>query len=1061
MTTPPNNNVGSSRLLGTDDAQRAVDSLTRQVHALERAVANAARAFQSAANTTNNASGRTGGTGNWNVNSNFPNSNGGTRSASFSNTGYMGGRNNGGGGSFSGAMMMGAGRGNGGTHVTPGMGRLAMGGAIVGGIARGLVNYGNKNMSTNMQMDMFGNYSALSGGIGMNGYQATNNVGMRTTFVNNNIALGANDAARGGYTAAYTFGAPQYGGYSNQNYVAGTRMAAGFAYASPTIGYAGAMNAAQQTYSSRAFYMSQAMGLAPTIGQGGVQNSMGNIAQSMMSRTFQGRSKVSQKELDSALRQGGSLSTNMAYWGSQMGWSSQTTQTYENYIRGLNAAQNKGMSRTEFDRLTQIAATGNGDSKKDALSKLKQTTGMGASMFERQRDLNATRLTRQEDILESLAPAFEKATNMVDKFSEALTKFLQVTHLDSLIGTGSGWASAISGGLSGMAGGFGMGMGAFGAARLLGGMGGGAGGLGTLFSTLFGAAAGRGGAGAAGAGARGIGGLIQGTRGASGAYNITNVGRGATAARAGGLVGGLTTAGALFLVQGHSGGGLYEDYLERKNDDGYSKKDEMTYMMQWLKENKATAKKRGYLYDHGVNKGQVDPDKWDTIKKEIHVDDNLKAIAKAQKEGRLTTNDGQPGGASTGSSSGKKSKSGGSAHGAGTANAASVIGFAEQQLGDPYVWGGVGPDGWDCSGLIQWAYKKAGVKIPRTSQEQQKIGKAIPTDKVQPGDLLFNGSPAHHVVMAIGNGKVIEAPHPGANVRIRGFKPGEFTNARRILGSVGDMSGVSTTDSGENTLNDQASTVGGNIGGGLGGTSELAAIMAALGGGLGAGATGLSAQATSSTSTSDSSSSPVSGSNPPGNPKGNQAIGKRLAAKRGWTGAKWKALYNLWTRESGWNEKADNPTSDAYGIPQALPGRKMASAGSDWKTNPETQIKWGLQYIEERYGDPAKAWSFWNSHNPHWYDQGAWNLENDTTARVHKGEMILPAKQAESVRNAIVNTMTTGTSTGGGGGITFAQGSIVVQPMGPMTQQEATMTGKMIVDAVCEDARIKQMQKGH
>ena len=73
----------------------------------------------------------------------------------------------------------------------------------------------------------------------------------------------------------------------------------------------------------------------------------------------------------------------------------------------------------------------------------------------------------------------------------------------------------------------------------------------------------------------------------------------------------------------------------------------------------------------------------------------------------------------------------------------------------------------------------------------------------------------------------------------------------------------------------------------------------------------------------------------------------------------------LWDRESHWNYKAQNRNSGAYGIPQALPGSKMAWAGADWRTNPITQVKWGLHYINNRYGSACKAWSFWRSH--HWY----------------------------------------------------------------------------------------------
>ncbi|MFF6774644.1 transglycosylase SLT domain-containing protein [Streptomyces sp. NPDC012637] len=69
--------------------------------------------------------------------------------------------------------------------------------------------------------------------------------------------------------------------------------------------------------------------------------------------------------------------------------------------------------------------------------------------------------------------------------------------------------------------------------------------------------------------------------------------------------------------------------------------------------------------------------------------------------------------------------------------------------------------------------------------------------------------------------------------------------------------------------------------------------------------------------------------------------------------------------ESGWNHTATNSSSGAYGLVQALPGSKMASAGSDWKTNPATQIKWGLDYMNERYGSPNGAWNFWQTHG--WY----------------------------------------------------------------------------------------------
>jgi len=79
----------------------------------------------------------------------------------------------------------------------------------------------------------------------------------------------------------------------------------------------------------------------------------------------------------------------------------------------------------------------------------------------------------------------------------------------------------------------------------------------------------------------------------------------------------------------------------------------------------------------------------------------------------------------------------------------------------------------------------------------------------------------------------------------------------------------------------------------------------------------------------------------------------------------YSCLYQLWMRESHWNYRAFNKNSGAYGIPQALPGSKMASAGADWKTNPLTQVKWGLKYISGRYGSACNAWNHFINYG--WY----------------------------------------------------------------------------------------------
>jgi len=98
--------------------------------------------------------------------------------------------------------------------------------------------------------------------------------------------------------------------------------------------------------------------------------------------------------------------------------------------------------------------------------------------------------------------------------------------------------------------------------------------------------------------------------------------------------------------------------------------------------------------------------------------------------------------------------------------------------------------------------------------------------------------------------------------------------------------------------------------------------------------------------------------------QGNQAIAARMLARYGWGAGEMAPLVRLWTRESNWTTSAYNP-SGAYGIPQSLPGDKMASAGADWQTSATTQITWGLQYISEVYGSPSAAWAHETSQG--WY----------------------------------------------------------------------------------------------
>ncbi|KGN36859.1 transglycosylase SLT domain-containing protein, partial [Knoellia aerolata] len=98
-----------------------------------------------------------------------------------------------------------------------------------------------------------------------------------------------------------------------------------------------------------------------------------------------------------------------------------------------------------------------------------------------------------------------------------------------------------------------------------------------------------------------------------------------------------------------------------------------------------------------------------------------------------------------------------------------------------------------------------------------------------------------------------------------------------------------------------------------------------------------------------------------------RSAARAMLADHGWGESQWRCLNLLWEGESAWKHTAENSSSGAYGIPQSLPASKMAKFGADYRTNPITQITWGLWYIEQSYGSPCGAWEFWNDRYPHWY----------------------------------------------------------------------------------------------
>jgi len=189
------------------------------------------------------------------------------------------------------------------------------------------------------------------------------------------------------------------------------------------------------------------------------------------------------------------------------------------------------------------------------------------------------------------------------------------------------------------------------------------------------------------------------------------------------------------------------------------------------------------------------------------------------------------------------------------------------------------------------------------------------------------------------------------------------------LATVVSVAGVtpSASTAGAGTTDAYLTSVNGNTATGraadLAGRSSIAQQMVSLSK-TKADATGAdAAKAAKATAAADAAVKTRAHSvSPSGTPR---QIAKQMLGQFGWSSSQFSCLNPLWQHESGWSVTADNAGSGAYGIPQALPGSQMASAGGDWRTNAATQIKWGLTYIQGRYGSPCGASA--HEHADNWY----------------------------------------------------------------------------------------------
>jgi murein DD-endopeptidase MepM/ murein hydrolase activator NlpD len=198
----------------------------------------------------------------------------------------------------------------------------------------------------------------------------------------------------------------------------------------------------------------------------------------------------------------------------------------------------------------------------------------------------------------------------------------------------------------------------------------------------------------------------------------------------------------------------------------------------------------------------------------------------------------------------------------------------------------------------------------------------------------------------------------------------------------------------------------------------------------------------------------------PGGGGSNEAIVRAAMKQFGW-GGQWSALKQLVSHESGFNPRAQNPTSSAYGMFQFL-NSTWAGVGGHKTSDPRLQALYGMKYIKQRYGSPNSAWDFWQKHN--WYDVGEWNIRDDKDARVHKGEMVIPSKIADVVRDELTSPGIRDALGGKGRGkveVNFHSGAIRVEfPGGATSKRDAERAAGWVVDAMMEDKRMKQLAEG-
>ena len=1081
------------------------------------------------------------------------------------------------GGGVNGIVASGGGGGGGGGAGGAGgsgwRGALSAGADVLGAAGA----YGNANMNSFMTMNTAATQgmwrSGLSsGGVNQSLGQATRMIFGTAGGMQNVTASSVGDAAGANNILGYTAGVGMYNtnGTANTQYLAAQSSMFAMGYANPYMTQTQVAGSMQQIYSPNSIRAMTAMGVALPSGQVAPQTvSPMSVAQSVFSRTFGGATSVNAATMTAATGQGGSLNANLSYLGQQAGWSSSTVNSLETYLQQRNSAIQAGLPASQVDSLMSQAATGS-KSAQSTLSKY----GIGSSTVQSVKDLQASQTSNLADQSGGFNDALQQSTSLLTEFNQVLGQILSSTGLSGAMGSAAGYGSmfsGVAGAASYMAGSGGMGgmgfAGGSGGGGMLGTVGGigsnmamnyamgrasryGAGRITAGWNSLrnrFGrsaqadgeAAASESESAAASAGESGVQEMLPGMEGLEGAAasgaGEAGIGEAAATAAGGmslgmglGLGAGAAYVGshlnnALWGHIGHSGSG--DDWV---TDVGKGAGNTLAYagagaLIGSVVPGVGTAV--GAVVGGAIGLGQSVWDWW-----------NNKSGYSASSSSSASSNNAalSPGGYSSGLGNGYTTGSigGGTDEGttgtagpssvtpapgagnAGTTTISKVVAAATAQVGKPYVYGATGPDSFDCSGLMQWSYKQAGITIPRTSEEQMTAGSGVSPADALPGDLMFPYP--GHVMMCIGGGKVVEARHTGTNIWIRSYSPGEYIAARRIV-SVGSTAGQNTAASGGNgatATTTTGQTSGSNLlGGTAAGTSELQAIQQnaqaattdSLTASLALTAANTPFGLTSLMSTLNANNPFASSAAGAAGPSGSTTLGGTVKDAFGHTyqipsGAKPSGTVQQWITtalsdlnmslssdnigdikdiingESAGNPWAINLTDSnaaaghpSEGIMQTIPSTfsTYSIAGHKDIWDPVDNIIAGIKYAVATYKslDNVPGVEAVKAGKPYvGYAVGAWDLESDQVAALHKGEMVLPKGAAQSVRNAVISDALgqNSASAGTANGVTlnFRPGAIQVTIGGQVSSGTAQQAATAIVDGIVSDPRVKAMAVG-